>query len=164
MLIRSSASCAWGIRADVPLAVAEEFDRLAREEPPASDLRNAPVHHDLYLSLVGGRIESGPAFTFPDAIPEPADVVLVKDVEQLERNFRGWRAGEIEGGASPVMAVVENGHVVSVCFCARRSEIAAEPGLETAEAFRGRGFGTRVTGAWALAVRESGLIPLYSTA
>lgn len=163
ILIRSSVTCAWGVRADVSLAVAEKLDRLAREEPPLADLRDAPVHRDLYASLVGGRIESGPAFTFPDAISEPADVVLVEDVHLLERNFRGWRAGEIEAGASPVLAVVENGHAVSVCFCARRSKVAAEAGVETAEAFRGRGLGTRVTAAWALAVRQSGLIPLYST-
>lgn len=163
ILIRSSSSRAWGVRADVSLAVAEELDRLAREEPPSSDLRDEPVHRDLYVSFVGGRIDSGPAFTFPDAISEAADVVLVEDVHLLERNFRGWRAGEIEAGASPVLAVVENGHAVSVCFCARRSEVAAEAGVETAEAFRGRGLGTRVTAAWALAVRQSGLIPLYST-
>jgi predicted GNAT family acetyltransferase len=72
-------------------------------------------------------------------------------------------AGEIEAGRSPVLAVVEAGHAVSVCFCARRSDVAAEAGLQTAEAFRGRGFGTRVTAAWALAIRASGRIPLYST-
>jgi len=50
------------------------------------------------------------------------------------------------------------------CFCARRSDAAAEAGLETAEAFRGRGFGPRVTAAWAWAIRATGRIPLYSTA
>jgi len=56
------------------------------------------------------------------------------------------------------VAVKEDGHAVSVCFCARRSEKAAEAGLETAEAYRGRGFGPQVTVAWALAVRaDTGL-------
>lgn len=62
------------------------------------------------------------------------------------------------------MAIVEDGYPVSICFCARHSDEAAEAGLETAEAFRGRGFGPRVTAAWALAVRAAGLVPLYSTA
>ena len=61
------------------------------------------------------------------------------------------------------MAVVEDGLALSVCFCSRRSDAAAEAGLETAAAFRGRGLGSQVTAAWALAVRASGRIPLYST-
>jgi hypothetical protein len=61
------------------------------------------------------------------------------------------------------MAIVENGYPVSVCFCARRSNVAAEAGVETAARFRGRGFGPRVTAAWALTVRATGRIPLYST-
>ena len=39
-----------------------------------------------------------------------------------------------------------------------------EAGGETAEAFRSRGFGPRVTAAWALAIRATGRVPLYSTA
>jgi predicted GNAT family acetyltransferase len=61
------------------------------------------------------------------------------------------------------MAIVEHGYPVSVCFSARRSRVAAEAGVETAAGFRGRGFGSRVTAAWALVVRASGRIPLYST-
>jgi hypothetical protein len=68
-----------------------------------------------------------------------------------------------EAGAAPMMAVVVDGHAVSACFCARRSIGAAEAGLETALAFRGRGHAARVTTAWAGAVRASGRTPLYST-
>lgn len=160
-LVRSPTSCAWGVRADVPDAIARELSSLVRGEPHALDLRDAPVHADKYVSLVGGRIESGPAFTFPDAVDQPADVVLVKDPRLGERNFP-WLADEL-AGVSPVLAVVEDGHAVSVCFCARRSDVAAEAGLETVEAFRGRGFGTRVTAAWAMAIRASRRIPLFST-
>jgi hypothetical protein len=162
-LVRSATACAWALRAGVPEELAGEVCRLAREEPPILDLRDVPVHADRYVSLLGGRVESGPAFTFPDAVVQPADVVVIQDERLLERNFRGWEAGEIAAGRSPVVAVVEGGHPVSVCFCARRSAVAAEAGLETAEAFRGRGFGPRVTAAWASAIRASGRIPLYST-
>ena len=62
-----------------------------------------------------------------------------------------------------MIAIVEDGHPVSICFCARRSEVAAEAGVETVERYRGKGFGSRVTAAWALAIRASGRIPLYST-
>ena len=90
------------------------------------------------------------------------NAVLVKNLGILERNFRGWTANEI-AGRSPVLAVVDDGHAVSICCCARRSDLAAEAGLETAAAFRGRGYGPRVTAAWALEIRSSGRVPLYST-
>jgi hypothetical protein len=161
-LVRSAARCAWAVRANIPQGLAYELDNLAREELPVLNFRDAPVHADRYVSLVGGRIESGPAFTFPHAIDQPADTVFVEGLRMLSRNFRGWNDDEIPG-RSPILAVVENGDAVSVCFCARRSHKAAEAGLETATAFRGRGFGPRVTAAWALAIRASGRVPLYST-
>jgi hypothetical protein len=161
-LIRSAATCVWAVRADVPDSIAAEIDALAGDEPPAVDLRGPPVHAERYESLLGGRVSSGPAFSFPGALPDPGDVVFVDDLRPLERHFRGWVAEEIPG-CSPVIAVLEDNHAVSVCFCARRSGVAAEAGLETAEAFRGRGLGPRVTAAWALAIRASGRTPLYST-
>jgi hypothetical protein len=162
-LVRSTTSCAWAVRTDVGEATADELNRLAREEPPLSKLRDAPLHADRYISLIGGPVRSGPAFTFPQAITQGAGVVLVEEERLLERHFRGWVAGEIDAGRAPLMAIVENGYPVSVCFSARRSSVAAEAGVETATGFRGRGFGARVTAAWALAIRASGVIPLYST-
>jgi hypothetical protein len=175
-IVRSATCCAWAVRADLPKELAGELDRLAREEPPTIDLHDAPVHADRYLSLVGGQVGSGheavvktrqsdgPAFTFPQVLVRPTDVVVVEDERLLEHNFRGWVPGEIAAGRSPVLSIVEDGYPVSVCFCARRSDGAAEAGVETAEAFRGRGFGPRVTTAWALAIRATGRVPLYSTA
>jgi GNAT acetyltransferase len=162
-LIRSSTNCAWALRTDVVAAVADELNSLARDEPPLSDLRDVPVHADRYKSLIKGQVHSGPAFRFPETITLPSDVVVVEDESLLERHFQGWVAGEIAAGRAPVMAILESGNLVSVCFCARHSNVAAEAGVETTARFRGRGFGPSVTAAWALAVRASGQIPLYST-
>lgn len=161
-LVRSEQSCVWAVGAGVPDGIAAQLDTLAHDEPPVADLREPPLHLDRYTSLLAGRVSSGPAYSFPDALPALGDVVFVDDLRPLERHFAGWLAQEIPG-CLPLVAVLEDGHAVSVCFCARRSDIAAEAGLETAEAFRGRGLGTRVTAAWALAIRESGRTPLYST-
>ena len=161
-LVRNATTCVWAVRADVPDDIAAEVDALARDEMPGADLRAPPLHAERYASLLGGRVSSGPAFSFPDALPDPGEVVFVDDLRPLEQHLRGWAAEEIPW-RSPVVAVLEGGHAVSVCFCARRSEVAAEAGLETAEAFRGRGLGLRVTAAWALAIRASGRTPLYST-
>jgi hypothetical protein len=174
-LVRSEISCAWAIRADVPADLALELERLAREETPTFNFRLAPLHAERYLSLLGDRIapgqvpatktrqSDGPAFEFPKSLAPAADLVVVEDERSLERNFRGWVPGEIAAGRAPVLAIVEDGFPVSICFCARRSETAAEAGLDTAEAYRGRGYGPRVTAAWAQAIRASGRIPLYST-
>ena len=166
-LIRGASSCAWAVRADVSENVSAEVERLARQECPLDDLQNpndAPANADTYLALLGGQINSGPAFTFPDRIAHSSDVELVDKLELLERYFRGWVADEIPWRA-PIVAVMDNGYPVSVCFCATRSsENTVEAGLETAAAFRGRGFAPRVTAAWASAIRASGRIPLYSTA
>ena len=164
-IIRSSTACAWAIRNDVPGNVAEEIASLARGEPQIGDLETAPLHSARYLSLTGGRRGfSGPAFIFPEVLPKTSGAMLVQDERSLERNFRGWKPGEIAAGRAPVLAIAEEGYPVSICFCARRSEVAAAAGLETAASFRGRGFAPLVVAAWARAVQSTGRIPLYSTA
>jgi hypothetical protein len=171
-LVRSAASCAWAMRADIPDDVAGEIEDMAREEPPISDLRDAPVHAERYRSILqtihsgrGATIRQsgGPAFEFPEGLGQPADIAVITDEQLLHKNFHGWVAGEIAAGRAPVMAVVSDAHPVSICFSARSSDIAAEAGVETVTAFRGRGFAVRVTAAWALAIRASGRVPLYST-
>lgn len=167
-IVRGATRRAWAIRDDVPDGLAHELARLAREEPPAPDLREPPVHALRYQSLLGDRLRGarpygGPAFTFPATLPRAGEVVVVEDEGRLERHFRGWIPGEIAAGRAPVLAVVAEGAPVSICFCARLSEVAAEAGLETAAPFRGRGLGPRVTAAWAEAIRASGRLPLYST-
>ena len=163
VLIRGESNVAWGVRNDVSEKIADELDRLASEEPPVRDFQAPPLHADAYLSLAGGEISSGPAFRFPDELQRPTDITLVDRLDLLERNFRGWLDSEISA-CSPIVAVMDHGYPVSVCFCAtRNSAPAVEAGVETAAASRGRGLAARVTAAWACAIRASGRIPLYST-
>jgi hypothetical protein len=162
VLVRSMTASAWGIRSDIPDALAEELAALARAEPPVTDLHELPTHVDRYRALA--TTESfGPAFEFPELVTTSGDIVLIEDERTLNVNFRGWVPGEIVAGCGPVMGIVVDGHPVSVCFCARRSDVAAEAGVDTAPAYRGRGYAGRVTSAWARAMRASGRIPLYST-
>ena len=161
-IVRGKETCAWAVRADVPQNIADEVDGLAREEPPVSDFRDTPVHAERYMSLLGGEVDSGPSFTFPEEIVQPAGTVFIEDIESLDHHFTGWTASEIPC-RTPIVASVEGKYAVSVCFSAWRSDAAAEAGLETAAAFRGRGLGQRVAAGWALAIRASGRVPLYST-
>ena len=161
-IIRGRQGCAWAAGADVPEDLADELDRLAREEPPASDFRDPPVHAERYLSLVEGTVDSGPSFTFPEQLPRAHGTAFIEDVRPLDHHFSGWSASEVPY-RTPIVAVVEDGYAVSACFCARRTDEAAEAGIETAPAFRGLGLGPRVAAGWALAIRASGRVPLYST-
>ena len=105
-LIRSASTSAWAIRADRPTELAGKLYCLAREEPPILDPRESPVNADQYLSLCGGKVDCGPAFSFPDEIGQPTDVAIVNELKLLQRNFRGWVASEIPG-RSPIYAVTD---------------------------------------------------------
>lgn len=166
-LVRGALESAWAIRADVADDVARKLGRAAGAEPGANDLRAAPLRAPQLADILRPAastlvLTSGPAFSFPRELYPALDAIEVVEERPLAAHFSGWRAGEIEGGRAPVMAIVE-GAPVSVCFCARRSDAAAEAGVETAPAYRGRGYAARVVAAWARAVRASGRTPLYST-
>ncbi|WP_338786961.1 GNAT family N-acetyltransferase [Metabacillus sp. FJAT-53654] len=105
----------------------------------------------------------GPAYVFPDNFNRPSSAIrMTKEnrhlllegfptiFEQLE-----WR--------QPCFGIIEDGFVVSVCCSARRSSSAAEASVETMEKYRGRGYGVQTAIAWANALQEEGIIPLYST-
>jgi len=162
-LVRGRTHCAWAVRADTPADVAAALHELAAEEEPAEDGRHPPRHADRYRALAGETVSSGPAFAFPDAIPKVDGVVFLETVDRLVRHFPEWSQAEMPGRA-PIAVVERDGHAVSVCCCARRTDGAAEAGLDTAAGFRRAGLGARVTAAWATAVRASGRVPLYSTA
>jgi hypothetical protein len=159
LLVRSATQVAWSVHVEVAPAIAAELDALAAEEPPG--LGGEPVHAARYAGF--GTIGGGPQFAFPDVLPDPGETHVIDDEALLDVNFNGWIPGEIAQGRAPVIAVIEDGAPVSVCFCARLGEHAAAAGLETAAAYRQRGFAVRVTAGWARAVRASGREPGYST-
>src|SRR5688500_18111087 len=163
VMIRGAATCAWAVRADVPERVVGELDRLASDESPSAAWEQPLRHARRYEDLLGSRIKFGPAFEFPERLRPSGGEPVVRDEAALNHHFAGWMTGEIDAGRGPVMAIYEGRHPVSVCFCARRLTAAAEAGVETARAFRGRGYAPRVAMAWAAAVRSQGLVPLYST-
>ena len=118
VLQRSSSDCAWALRSDIPEDLAAEVGRLAQDEPPASDLRLAPIHAEKYLSLLGGEVDWGPTFLFPAETENPYEgVVPIDDLSLLQGKFSGWTAAEIPHRL-PIMAVLEGRHAVSVCFSA----------------------------------------------
>jgi len=109
------------------------------------------------------RVWAGPAFTFPQTLPETSGAVLVTDANAgiLEPLLESW-VPDVRTGA-PSFAVVVDGKAVSVCCSVRKTSDAHEAGVETVAAYRGQGHAARVVVAWANAVRAMGLVPLYST-
>jgi GNAT acetyltransferase-like protein len=169
VLARGAGSVAWAVRTDVNAAVAEELDALAASEVPhaGDDWQTPPKHAEKYEELLAmdfAEVVSGALFEFPAELVPPTDIVEVRTERDLATNFHGWVHGEISDGRAPVMAIVEDGAPVSICFCARRANRSAEAGVDTGERYRRRGHAARVTAAWALALRARRMTPLYSTA
>ena len=105
----------------------------------------------------------GPAFRFPPPLMVPFGAtrlypghahLLHPELADIAADLRHSR---------PVFAVLRDGLAVSVCFSARISAEAAEAGVKTVEAFRGRGCAQLATDAWASEIRKTDRIPLYST-
>ena len=161
-LIRSRTERVWAVGASVASDLADQLHALVVQEQPLDDWRDPPRFAARYHALLGGDLVAGPALEFPDHIDAPQGVVLIDDAGLLQRHFQGWTLDEMPG-RTPMTAILVDGQAVSICGCARRTDEAAEASLETAEPFRGQGLAERVTAAWAIAVRESGREPLYST-
>jgi hypothetical protein len=167
---RSRDSNLWRCRDDLAEGTVRALDQLASEEPVHDDLRAEPRNLDGFLAALHTRrdhasIESGPAYRFPDQLAAAPVTRITRSGVPLLRRL-AWNleetAREFEG-REPFMAVLDHGAAVSLCHSARLTERAAEAGLQTLAEFRGRGHATAVAAAWALAIRATGRIPLYST-
>jgi len=168
---RSREGAIWRCRDDVSEKTARDLDALVAVEPVDDDLRTELHNMGAFLTaLCGDResalVASGPAYRFPDELPRADSVThlthddlhllraMVQDLDYTARYFT-------ERG--PCMVVVEDGRAVSACYSARLTDRAAEAGVETLEAYRGRGYAPAVVTEWAHAIRATGRIPLYST-
>jgi RimJ/RimL family protein N-acetyltransferase len=124
---------------------------------------------DKYVSRQEQQEYRGPAYWIPEDVQGvvrlSANVVLISEsnAKVVQETFP-WALpliAEQENG--PVVAAIEHDRAVSICFCSRRPAQATEAGLETLEAYRGKGYATAVVAAWAAEVRRLGCIPLYGT-
>ena len=107
----------------------------------------------------------GLAFRFPPLLPPVSGTRILRDAadaEMLHPLLAPW-APDIQL-SPPLVAFIVDGQAVAVCGSVRITPRAYEAGLETAPAFRGRGYAKAVVAAWSTAVRALGVEPLYSTA
>jgi hypothetical protein len=156
-------------RSDLVSDLVEALEALAASEIPAAGFREKPKHFDEYLEILGGKkFTMGPCFLIPPGAGPPGEnslpaiPITPNNIENYSREGFEWLIDEI-AVVQPCIACIHQGRIVSQCRSVRISPIAREAGLETLEAFRGRGLASLVTAGWARAVRKTGALPLYST-
>jgi GNAT acetyltransferase len=176
---RTGEGNVWHLRHDLPPGLAGQLADLLATEPTADDLlglgtaEHRPLEPRCLPALRAalapvGPVERewrGPAYLIPPGasapVAAPIREIVGRDPALLGSPFE-WLVAELADRA-PALAAVERGRAVAICFCSRRTEGAAEAGVETAPAHRGRGLASAAAAAWAAAVRRRDLLPLYST-
>jgi RimJ/RimL family protein N-acetyltransferase len=164
----TSKGFVWNYRDDVPKKIVRDLTRILDEAASLTDPQELPPILDalrdaLAVQAPVTEIWHGPAWRFPETIAAPKSVAAIgsDEVEMLRKHFP-FMAEHLRE-EEPCFAVIEDGEAVSICRGVRIRPLVAEAGVETVEAFRGRGYAVRVVSAWARAVREVGRVPLYST-
>jgi GNAT acetyltransferase-like protein len=166
---RTRTANIWRFRADLPESLSQELNLLCADEPPVStEFKEMPSQAERYIRLLEKHapiksVSNGPAYYFSEQINpsrQPVDVTeehamsLRPGFEELTAELAEWQ---------PFVALIVNGHAVSVCRSVRITPEAHEAGVETLQDFRGRGYAVDVAAGWASRVRARGAIPLYST-
>ena len=165
---RSSEGGEWRFRVDLDDALVLALEALCEVGRATSEFLSPAANATKYEELLARtapveRRWAGPAYRFPRTLPADSGTTLItpSNSDLLRTHLADWL--DDVGRCEPFVACIEDGMAVSVCCSGRRSPAAHEAAVETAEAFRGRGFATRAVAAWARAVRGAGHIPLYST-
>ena len=158
----------WRFRHDVAPDVRAEIEATIRGDKRQGTVVDSPIDPAPYKAILARsapveRTEVGPAFSFPASLLQTADAMRVTDAnaELLALHLAPWLPDVRL--SQPLFVVTCEGHAVSVCASVRQTNEAYEAGVETADAYRGRGFAAPAVAAWACAVREIGHVPLYST-
>jgi hypothetical protein len=167
---RTTSGNFWRFRYDLPLDLVRELDAVCAAEPIASDLRAVPHTRAAVRALLErhappGEEYRGPAYWIPDTHTSPAEVVAITgaNASVLQTGFPWYLPWAPSFDTGPFIATVVEGQAVSICYCSRLADKAAEAGVDTLEAFRGRGYAALAVAGWAVAVRTRGLLPMYST-
>ncbi len=169
----------WRFRDDLEPAAIRELARLAGKEGPLPEGHPPPERMEAIRSVLRSAVElvvewRGPAFRFPPEIqaPDPGALPVVAVTAENQALLQESFADTIPELAErqPCIAAVDGEQAVSMCYAARPLEVkgcepcrAAEAGVETVAAYRGRGLAPRVVAAWGRAVRAQGGEPMYST-
>ena len=179
------AGCASGnilyLRNDVGDETAATIARLAAEEPPLSEPASNALHIDQYRQLLGAGdspTESWPGliWTVPSERAFAHAARLIRSDtsagDDLLARLRadGMSSALIDMGFTalsefwpPWCVAMDGGDIASIAFTVAQNEKAAEAGLATMPAFRGRGLGAAATAGWASHPELGARALFYST-
>lgn len=159
-------------RFDLPDVLVERLSALIASEPNArseDELEQPPGFLPEMIELLTEQaavedIWHGPAWSFPESLGVAGTRATRVDASNANV-FTRWFPWLVEELADswPCFAIIDGADAVAVCRSVRTTAEAVEAGVETVEAYRGRGYASSVVHAWAVAVRNYGLVPLYST-
>jgi len=160
----------WRFHENLPTAIVAQLEPLCQAEPIATDLAQPSRNYTAIKAVLAAQapIESeyrGPAYWLPAREQPPSNAVLITDANAalLQPLFPWLRNPDSYRAFGPVAVVVEQEQAVTICFCCRMPGQATEAGLETYEAYRGKGYAAAAVALWSTAVRQQGWLPLYST-
>lgn len=167
-LARTPAGNLWRYRSDLPDDLTAQLEALCADEPVTAELSPTPAHREEYIRLLASHapiedVSAGPAYWFSeDAIPSAEPVAIGEaNADLLRGGLDDWLVDVPD--RHPFMAIIEEGHAVSVCASVRITDAAHEAGVETLPAHRRRGHAVNVVASWANAVQKMGAAALYST-
>ena len=167
---RSPNKNIWRFRYDVPDNLVKTIQHLCLAEPKVTDFTTPHLHASDIRQLLDEHCPitqewSGPAYWIPKQANLSANTVLIteENAPVLEPYFPWKITSKSNFRTSPVVATVVDNEAVSICYCARITDKASEAGVETVESFRGHGYAGQAVARWAEVIRQSGIIPLYST-
>jgi hypothetical protein len=153
------------MRADQPDALADTVARATLAQgAPLTVLER--VTDALATCAPITKISRGPAYRLDElsaALAQTATRITAANAVLLAGEFDWLRQRPSAYLDTPAAGVIVDGRFVSICFCSRQTATAAEAGLDTAPAYRGRGYGAASAACWARGVASSGQTALYST-
>ena len=156
-------------RHDVDRAIRREIEVACEKQlaqPRPLDMPTDPLPYQQILDRAGPVEKTwlGSAFCIPRTVRPTAGTVMVTstNAELLRPLLEPWLPDV--AAAQPMVALIIDGRAVSLCCSGRRTQRAHEAAVETAIAYRNRGYGSHVVRAWAQAVYALGALPLYSIA
>jgi hypothetical protein len=166
---RTAEGAVHRFRHDVDRAIRLEIEKACEKQlaqPRPLEMPTDPLPYQQIFDRVApvGKTWIGSAFCIPRTVRPtgPTTTVTSTNAELLRPLLEPWLPDVAV--CQPMVAFEVEDRAVSVCCSGRRTGAAHEAALETAIAYRNRGYGSHVVRAWAQAVYAAGAIALYSIA
>lgn len=146
-------------RSDVPLAI----QTLLRSVPTETVFDDpATVHRILARHAPSAPAFVGTSYVFPRPLAEDAYPEVRRLGESDRALVQAFDPGLRPRADRPVHAVVVESRIVSACVSSRQNDEAGEAWVQTAPAFRQRGYACQTVAVWAHDLQRQGKIPFYS--